>query len=224
VLCGRPETAPAQTAGGSLLCEGCRHELPYLTQSGCPVCALPTAGATVCGHCLATPPRYDGTRAALAYRYPFEPLLHHYKYRGAVALGALFSELLHEALPTAGADAAPEVVTVIPLSRARLAERGFNQAMEIARPLAKRRGLRLVPGLAHRVRHTPPQADLPFDRRRGNVRGAFACIEDLTGMTVAVVDDVMTTGATLDEFARVLKRRGAASVVNWVVARTLPRN
>ena len=78
--------------------------------------------------------------------------------------------------------------------------------------------------LGHRVRHTHAQADLPFDQRRKNVRGAFACTEDLSGLHIAVVDDVMTTGATLDEFARMLKQRGAASVANWVVGRALPRN
>lgn len=224
VLCGAGESVRTATQETSaLLCLPCRQRLPYLPAQCCPLCALPTAGAAICGRCLAKPPRFDGTRAALAYDYPAEPLLRQYKYHGAVALAALFSELLASAIAQPGT-AGVDLVTVVPLARERLVERGFNQALEIARPLAKSRGLVLRAELGHRVRHTHAQADLPFAARRKNVRGAFACLEDLTGMRIAVVDDVMTTGATLDEFAHTLKRRGAASVVNWVVARALLRN
>jgi ComF family protein len=144
-----------------------------------------------------------------------------YKYRSGVAIGALLGSLLDAAIP-----APPDIdcIAFIPLSRERLAERGFNQALEIARPLAKARAIALRSDLATRVRHTGAQAELPFAARRKNVRGAFACLEDLSGLRIAVVDDVMTTGATLDEFAKTLKKRGAARVENWVVARTLPRN
>ncbi len=225
MLCGAAESSLTTAQGTTaLLCAPCRRHLPYLPAQRCRLCALPTAGAAICGRCLAKPPRFDATCAALAYDYPLEPLLRQYKYHGAVALAALFSELLAQALAQAAAPAQIDVNTVMPLSRERLSERGFNQALEIARPLAKSRGMILRADLGHRVRHTQAQADLPFDARRKNVRGAFACIEDLSGMRVAVVDDVMTTGATLDEFARTLKRRGAASVVNWVVARALLRN
>jgi predicted amidophosphoribosyltransferase len=86
------------------------------------------------------------------------------------------------------------------------------------------RGIALRADLAVRVRHTEAQAELPFAAPRKNVRGVFACLEDLSGLRVAVVDDVMTTGATLDEFAKTLKKHGAARVENWVVARALPRN
>jgi ComF family protein len=204
-----------------MLCAGCHTDLPYLPQPGCPVCALPTAGGSLCGRCVANPPQFDATFAALAYRYPIEPLMQFYKYRSGVAIGALLANLLDAAVP-----AQPNIdcIAFIPLSRERLAERGFNQALEIALPLATMRGLALRADLAVRVRHTGAQAELPFAARRKNVHGAFACLEDLSGLRVAVVDDVMTTGATLDEFAKTLKKRGAARVENWVVARTLPRN
>ena len=143
------------------------------------------------------------------------------KYGSAIALGGLLADLLAADIALAPAI---DVVAPVPLSNARLAERGFNQALEIARPLARARGLRITADLGHRVRNTGAQADLPFGARRKNVRGAIACVEDLSGMRVAVVDDVMTTGATLDEFARVLKSRGALHVENWVVARTLLRD
>ena len=111
----------------------------------------------------------------------------------------------------------------MPLGRARLAERGFNQALEIARHVTRSTGLALAPGLAHRVRDTAPQTGLPHDERAANVRGAFECDADAAGRTLAVIDDVMTTGASLAELARTLKRAGAARVENWVVARTWPR-
>jgi ComF family protein len=109
-------------------------------------------------------------------------------------------------------------VVPVPLAPARLRARGYNQAVEIARQIAPSR-LRL--NLCTRSRDTPAQIDLPWAERRRNVRGAFACERPLEAASVAVVDDVMTTGATLDEVARTLKRAGAARVINWVVARTL---
>jgi predicted amidophosphoribosyltransferase len=107
----------------------------------------------------------------------------------------------------------------VPLSAERLRARGYNHAAEIARHL---RAARLELGLCERARDTPPQMELPYDERRRNVRGAFRCTRALAGESVAVVDDVMTTGATLDEVARVLKAAGATRVTNWVVARTFP--
>jgi len=95
--------------------------------------------------------------------------------------------------------------------------RGYNQALEIARHV-RREGLELA--LCERTRDAPPQIELPYDERQRNVRGAFRCTRNLIGASIAVVDDVMTTGATLDEMARTLKRAGALRVANWVVART----
>jgi ComF family protein len=221
VLCGSHASYRRHSADHVMLCGECQEDLPYLRRPGCPVCALPTAGGSLCGRCVASPPQFDATFAALAYRYPIEPLMQFYKYRSGVAIGALLGKLLDAAVP-----AQPDVdcLAFIPLSRERLAERGFNQALEIARPIAKARGITLRLDLAVRVRHTGAQAELPFAARRKNIRGAFACLEDLSGLRIAVIDDVMTTGATLDEFARTLKKRGAARVENWVVARTLLKN
>jgi len=109
----------------------------------------------------------------------------------------------------------------VPLSRQRLRERGFNQALEIARPLARALGLPLDTTGLVRERDTLPQSRLPWRARQGNVRYAFTCRRDLTGLTVIVVDDVMTSGATLEAVARTLKAHGARRVVNWVAARTV---
>ncbi|MDA0225321.1 MAG: phosphoribosyltransferase family protein, partial [Proteobacteria bacterium] len=113
-----------------------------------------------------------------------------------------------------------DLVMPVPLSATRLRERGFNQSLEVARVAATCVHAPLAPRACERPRHTAAQVDLPWAERARNVRGAFTCSIDLSGLVVAVVDDVMTTGATLSELARVLKRAGAARVVNWVVART----
>ena len=109
----------------------------------------------------------------------------------------------------------------MPLSAARLRERGFNQALEIARLLPPHLARRIRIDLLTRPRDTRPQAELPVDQRARNVRNAFACDQRLDGAHVAVVDDVMTTGATLDAAAAALKSAGAVAVSGWVVARTL---
>jgi ComF family protein len=204
-------------ASRHLLCQPCRAELPQLGAERCPRCALPTPGAAVCGRCLAEPPAYDATTAALAYDFPADMLVHALKFGGELALAPLLAGFL------AGETQRHEVDRVIPvpLSSARLRSRGYNQAVEIARHLARGR-LDLEACLRHH--DTAPQMQLPWAERQRNVRGAFRCPKPLAGATVAVVDDVMTTGATLDELARTLKRAGAARVVNWVVARTLPPN
>lgn len=180
---------------------------------------MPTPGARLCGRCLASPPRFDATRAALAFAFPADVLVHALKYRGELALAGLAADLLGECLD--GSDPVDAILPV-PLSEARMRERGYNQSMEIARHVARARGVSLAPALCERVKDTPAQAALPFAGRAANVRGAFRCPAPVAGRTIAVLDDVMTTGATLDEVAATLKRAGAVRVVNWVFARTLP--
>jgi ComF family protein len=140
------------------------------------------------------------------------------KYRARLALAGFFaSGLASRRLPKV------DLILPMPLHPRRLAERGFNQALEIARGLGRDLGARVEPRGAQRVKDTAPQTELPYGERAKNVRGAFVCNLELTGKSVAVVDDVMTTGATLNELARVLKRAGAARVENFLVARTVPR-
>ena len=204
----------------SLLCAACERDLPRLCASElCPRCALPSPGGALCGACLAAPPRFDATVAALAYRFPTDLLVQALKFRGVLAFAAPLGHELAQRVAGAGA-ARVDAVLPVPLSAARLRERGYNQSMEIARTVARALGPKLQPWLCERNRDTRAQVDLPAADRVRNVRGAFRCPRPLEGIAVAVVDDVMTTGATLDEIAGALKRAGAARVVNWVAART----
>jgi ComF family protein len=211
----------AAASGAELLCSGCLASLPRLGPA-CPVCALPNANGEVCGHCLAHPPPFDSTVAAFAYAFPVDRLLHSFKYHGRLALAewgatAILAEREHHR-----ATGLPDRLIALPLAPERQRERGYNQAFEIARAIGARLRVPLLSKGTNRVRASPPQAALPWSERAGNVRGAFACELDLAGMSVAMVDDVMTTGASLCEFAKTLRRAGAARVQSWVVARTLP--
>lgn len=211
-LCSAP-------SGRNLLCDACLRSLPRIT-AACPRCAMPSPAAALCGQCLKAPPHFDATLAALRYAFPADRLVLGLKYGGRLPLANLLADLLADILSLR--PGAPHLLIPMPLHRTRLAERGFNQALEIARRLASVSGCPVRTDGIVRTRDTGSQSELPADRRRANVRGAFACRHDLSGATVAIVDDVMTTGASLDELARVLKRAGAARVENWVAARTWP--
>ena len=195
------------------LCTACDADLPRLTGPRCPRCALDSPRGELCGRCLTEAPHYDATVAALAYEFPADTLVHALKFRGELALARVLGELLSQKISNLEIDC----VIPVPLSAARLRERGYNHAAEIARHFARSK---LDLTLCERSRDTPPQMELPFAERRRNVRGAFRCTRAIAGASVAVVDDVMTTGATFDEIARTLKHAGVARVVNWVVART----
>lgn len=209
LLCGAAAAEP--------LCAGCTADLPLLHGPACPQCALPlTVAAPACGDCLRQRPAFDATLAALRYTYPVDRLVQTLKFGHRLASVDFFARCLL-ALPSPAGD----VIVPVPLAPQRLRERGFNQAIEIARPIARQRGLPLELDSLLRVRDTLAQSRLPWRARPGNVRHAFACRSDFSGKAVIVVDDVMTSGATLAAVAQTLKDHGAARVTNLVVARAV---
>ncbi|MCM8564009.1 ComF family protein [Thauera linaloolentis] len=207
-----------EAAGESGLCAACLAELPRRPRSACPVCALPGLGGGPCGQCLRELPAYDATLALFDYAFPIDVLIHALKYRHQLSVAAFLAAELCALGESAALGA--DLILPMPLHVRRLAERGFNQAVELARPLARSTGLPMELARVRKLRDTPPQASLARDERLRSPRGVFCCDRALDGLHVLVVDDVMTTGATLNELARCLKRQGAVRVTNLVVART----
>jgi ComF family protein len=210
-------------SGCELLCAACVADLPRLS-GACPVCALPAPSGAVCGGCIARPPPWSRAVAALVYAFPVDRLLQQLKYGGRLALadwaGTTLAEAVRTSIASRPAAARPDRVVALPLAPSRQRERGFNQAREIASRVARAVGLPLVAPL-ERIAGATPQAALAWKERANNVRGAFAVNGDVRGARIALVDDVMTTGATLAEASRTLTRAGATDVECWVVARTL---
>lgn len=210
------------------LCAPCRRQLPWLGRA-CLRCANPVAGDantgdfSFCGRCLRKPPHFERSFCAFLYQEPVNWLLQGLKYQRRLSGVPVLSGLLLEHL-RARIQQWPELIVPMPLHRARLRRRGFNQALELARPLARKLGIPLANGICERVRDTPQQSELPASRRAANVRNAFRMRGELTAKHVAIVDDVVTTGATVNELARLLKRNGAESVQVWAVARTPAEN
>jgi ComF family protein len=206
----------AAPAAGPSLCRDCLGALPRAKRPACPQCALPTSDGLLCGRCLKKPPAFDATFAVLDYGFPVDALIAAFKYGHRLQLAPLFADLFGERLR--GAEAV-DLLLPMPLAKLRLRERGFNQSAEIAKRLAARIEVELALAGGRRVRETESQVALPWDARARNVRGAFACDLDLAGLRVAIMDDVMTTGATMNEFAKTLRRQGAKRVVAWTLAR-----
>lgn len=198
------------------LCAGCWNELPWLDGPRCQQCAHPLPAAGTCGRCINDLPHFDAVTAACRYAYPLDGLIQACKYGGRMAMLRALAEILMTALPQQ-----PDLIVPMPLSDQRLRERGFNQAFELARHAAQRTGVPLDAGICIKTRDTLPQSTLPWKERRKNIRGAFVVQHRLDGLHIVVVDDVLTTGATLGELARNLKKSGAASVTGWVVGRTV---
>ena len=175
------------------------------------------AESATCGPCLREPPAFDAAVAAFEYRFPLDRLVRRFKFAGDLATGRWLGEELARA--TRGSER-PDLLVAPPLSRARLRGRGFNQAIELARVVGDAHGIRVDACAVERVRDTVAQPGLGRRERRANLREAFAVPRPCSGAHVAVVDDVMTTGATVEAVARALKRAGARRVSAWVVART----
>lgn len=211
----------ADRCGDAQLCPPCMNALPPLPPA-CPRCARPSPSCAVCGACLKRLPKFAATLAACSYAFPLDCLVRSLKYEHRLALAEPLGDALAAAVLRAPVSyQRPDALIAVPLAASRQRSRGFNQSIEIARVVSRRTGLPLVAGLV-RVGDAPAQVTLPWAQRRRNVRGAFACPLTFAGRHLALIDDVMTTGATLEAAAAALLQSGVARVDAWVVARTLP--
>ena len=219
MLCGNWDNAG--------LCRRCQVRFVATRPALCPRCALPNANGATCGLCLREPPPYRRCVAGVLYGFPWDRLIKRFKFNDQPELATLLAEVLADALSgaLAPADAPPvDCVLPVPLSASRLAERGYNQAWELARRVAALRQLPAAPSLLLRLRDTPHQVGLSRSERARNLHEAMwvdtAASAKLAGRHLALVDDVLTTGGTAVAATRALLAAGAASVDIWVLART----
>ncbi|MEI2783462.1 MAG: ComF family protein [Candidatus Competibacter sp.] len=213
LLCG------AAGANDRDLCAACAADLPP-NDRACPACATPlaTGQAGICGSCLAHPKTFGRAFVPFRYRPPLDYLIRGLKFDGRLSHARLLGELFADRLATRG-DPRPDCIVPVPLHPLRLRERGFNQALELARAAARRFRIPLVAEGLRRIRHTTPQVQLDARRRRTNPLGAFAIEQPLTGSRVALMDDVVTTASTVAECARILRANGATDIEIWAIGR-----
>jgi ComF family protein len=215
LLCG------VRVPAGRDFCPGCDAELPRPGPT-CACCAAPLTHPPElelrCARCQQTAPAFDRTFALFSYAAPIDRLILRLKYHSDLSLARVLGSRLAVAL-RARATAIPDVIVPVPLHVTRLRERGYNQALELARPIARKLNVPVDYRSVTRVRPTAPQIDMDYDARHKNVRRAFRANGDFTGQRVAIVDDVMTSGHTVNAVAAALRKAGAAEVAVWIVAR-----
>ncbi|MCF6258956.1 MAG: ComF family protein [Gammaproteobacteria bacterium] len=201
------------------LCLPCLHSLPWIGPH-CVRCALPltvTAVEALCGRCQTQPPAFEACLSPFHYRAPLDHLLLGLKFNGRLAQARLLGDLMTQWLASV-VEVPPEQIIPVPLHVTRLRERGFNQAVELARSVARYFDLPLNLHGVRRIRATPPQSDLSRKERLKNIQGVFEVMQPMSG-SVVIIDDVMTTGSTAHELAAALLNAGAEQVEVWVCAR-----
>ncbi len=225
VLCGESgQNHPAKDSSGLDLCSPCQGDLPS-NQNYCFQCAIPLPLAATnpqsrCGDCLKSAPKFTHSCVPYLYQWPLDRLIQRFKFQGNLAAGRVLARLLSQAV-AADPETKPVAIVPVPLHPSRLRERGFNQATLLAADIAKDFQIPLLGNALLRHTANQPQADLDAHHRQKNIRGVFSIKENiLLPDSVALVDDVMTTGSTLAEAAKVLLVAGVKRVDCWVVART----
>jgi len=204
-------------AGEIHICQICRDRLPLAMSPHCTICGIPFVGAGgdhICGHCLLHPPQYDCARAALLHEGVARDMIHAFKYQYKTHLRRPLALLLLEGVSGFVAVQKPDVIVPVPLHRSRLRNRGFNQAVLLGQLLSDRLSLPMLSNGLIRIRQTEPQIELSGEERKNNVKGAFAVgnSASIQGRRILLLDDVMTTGSTVNECAKELKKAGAVTV------------
>jgi ComF family protein len=202
------------------ICMPCAVDLPA-NPSACPRCALPlqhTHASTLCGRCQRHSPKFDVSVVPYRYAYPIDHLIQRLKFGNQVSCGRVCGTLFANAWLARRAQK-PEIILPVPLGTRRYRMRGYNQAHELARAISRGIKVPVRTDLLERVRETTEQLGLKRKERRRNVRGAFELTAELTAKRIAIIDDVVTTGSTVNEIARVLRRAGAQHIEVWAIAR-----
>lgn len=210
LICSTPTTTQHR------LCEACKQQLPWITNH-CQICGLPQVESGICGQCLANRPRFTSCRALFRYQEPIDKLITQLKFNNQLHIAKLFASLLVETFDTS--KPTPELLIPVPLHRKRQRQRGFNQALEIARPVSKALQIPIDIHSCIRVKSTQAQSELPAKKRRYNIKNAFQICHDIGAKHVAIIDDVVTTGSTVNELSKNLKQRGVKCIEIWCLAR-----
>ena len=208
-----------KTSGSAApVCGPCLATLPRLPIKSCPRCADYSPSGTLCGHCVISAPAFDRVISPYLYAEPADQLVHALKYGHQLRLAPWLGQQMLQVIADSGLRY--NAIVPLPLHAARMKTRGFNQSMEIARPIARMLGIPLLKHAVTRIRDTAPQASLTREDRQHNIRGAFECTTDLAHQSILVIDDVLTTGSSADELARILKIHGAEDVTVATATRT----
>jgi ComF family protein len=203
-------------------CRDCLTSMPPLSPAHCLCCAQPFPNSTsihLCGNCLKRPPSFSTVHAAGLYQGGIKDAVQRLKYRNQVTLARPLGQLLSKVIGAAGSDFVPDSIVPVPLHPNRLRQRGYNQALEVARPIAQQLNVSIDTGLLQRIRKTPPQQGLSAIERRSNLRNAFDLTTTPSVRRILLVDDVMTTGETVRECCRTLRAGGVREVQVAVVGR-----
>ncbi len=198
-------------------CKDCEQDFIRETQR-CPICARYSLHHHICGSCLNQQPSFANTETLFSYQYPANHLIKAFKFNNRPELARRFADKLAKRIMEKGS-VLPEIIIPVPLHRKRQRERGYNQSLEFAQQLGRRLGLKVNSSLCSRIINTNPQSTLPMKIRRKNVKGAFSLNSDQIPKHIALVDDVITTGSTINELSKLFKKAGCQRIDIWTIAR-----
>jgi ComF family protein len=197
-------------------CDDCENDF-ILEADRCPLCSRTSHRQETCGACLKNPPDFTSSEILFNYQYPASHLIKAFKFHRRPELAKRFAERMAKKLKSK--TTLPQIMLPVPLHRKRQMERGYNQSLEFALQIGKRLGIKVDHSLCKRIRNTDPQSSLPMKGRRKNVKGAFYLDSPEIPKHVAIVDDVITTGSTVNELANLLKKAGCQHIEVWAIAR-----
>lgn len=201
-----------------LWCAACEQDI-LIAINRCPVCAKSSPYSLTCGDCLKTKPAYSNTTVLFQYQYPAEWLIKAFKFQDQAALAVPFAQLIAHKRMAVTDCRLPEIVIPMPLHKKRQQQRGYNQSQLLADQIARQCGLKVDSTLCLRIKNTEPQSTLPRAKRRENIRNAFVLTGKPIFNHIAIVDDVITTGATVNELASLFKKAGCQTIEIWAIAR-----
>lgn len=217
-----PHCVICRQAGQGYICGECLEKIDLIEPPVCRKCGTPCADY-VCGECRDREYAFECARSAGIFEGVLRDAIHALKYNNHIVVADPLAELMIDAFPSTGLAGTVDVIVPIPIHRSRMVDRGFNQSEELANRLGKRIGLPVEPTVLRKTKKTKHQVELAFDLRATNVNGSYAAnhAEKIRGKRVLLVDDVFTTGSTLNEAARVLRDAGASSVRAYTLAKSL---